>query len=88
MFTENNIPVFLVTLSTQEISCWRNVKTGEVIAGNEDVVQKCRYAMSLTRVPEDVGDELTGGWKVQEVSFVFAGCGTGPQSGLAMVVLG
>lgn len=65
---ENNVPVFLVTFATQELLLFRNAKTGEVAVGAEDAVDSCRYALVLTRVDKELDNELTGGWKVVEVS--------------------
>lgn len=36
--------------------------------GAEDKVEQCTYFAVITRVEELLGDELTGGWKVIEVS--------------------
>jgi len=47
---------------------FRNAKTGEVVVGAEDKVEQCTYVAAITRVPEDLDDEVTGGWKVVEVS--------------------
>lgn len=65
---ENNVPVFLVTFASQEQLVFRSVKTGEVVVGSESDVEQCRYAMVLTRVEGELDNELTGGWKVVEVS--------------------
>jgi len=65
---ENNVPVFLVTFSTQELLLFRNAKTGEAVIGSEDAVEQCRYAMVLTRVESELDNELTGGWKVVEMA--------------------
>lgn len=68
---ENNgedIPVFVITFATQEVLLFRSAKTGEVVVGAEDKVEQCTYAAVLTRVEEELSDELTGGWKVVEVS--------------------
>jgi import inner membrane translocase subunit TIM44 len=65
---ENNVPVFLVTFATQELLLFRNAKTGEAVVGSEDAVDACRYALVLTRVEKELDNELTGGWKVVEVS--------------------
>jgi import inner membrane translocase subunit TIM44 len=46
---ENNIAVFLVTFATQEVVCWKKAKTGEVVLGDENGVEACRYAMVLAR---------------------------------------
>lgn len=66
---ENNVPVFLVTFATQELLLFRNAKTGEAVVGSEDSVDACRYALVLTRVEKELDNELTGGWKVVEVSW-------------------
>ena len=64
---ENNIPVFVITFATQEMLLFRNAKTREIIVGSEDRVEQCHYAAVITRVQEELDDELTGGWKVVEV---------------------
>lgn len=64
---ENEIPVFVVTFATQEMLLFRNAKTREIIVGSEDRVEQCHYAAVITRVQEELDDELTGGWKVVEV---------------------
>jgi hypothetical protein len=65
---ENNVPVFLVTFASQEQLVFRSAKTGEVVVGSERDVEQCRYAMVLTRLEAEMENELTGGWKVVEVS--------------------
>lgn len=65
---ENNVPVFLVTFASQEQLVFRSAKTGEVVVGSEDDVEQCRYAMVITRMEAELDNELTGGWKVVEVS--------------------
>ncbi|KAI9636579.1 import inner membrane translocase subunit tim44 mitochondrial precursor [Dioszegia hungarica] len=65
---ENNIAVFLVTFATQEVVCWKKAKTGEVVLGDENGVEACRYAMVLTREEAGLEDEVTGGWKVVEMA--------------------
>lgn len=67
----SEIPVFVITFATQEVLLFRNAKSGEVAVGAEDRVEQCTYAAVLTRVEEELADELTGGWKVVEVSFLF-----------------
>jgi import inner membrane translocase subunit TIM44 len=64
---ENNVPVFVITFATQEILLFRNAKTREVKIGGVDKVERCMYAAVITRVEEELGNELTGGWKVIEV---------------------
>ena len=63
-----DIPVFVVTFSTQERLLFRKAKTGEVAVGAEDKVEQCNYAAVLTRVEEELDDELTGGWTVVEMA--------------------
>ncbi|KAL0955340.1 hypothetical protein HGRIS_004223 [Hohenbuehelia grisea] len=65
---ENNLPVFLITFSTQEVLLFRNVKSREVIVGAEDKVEQCMYVAAVTRVEEELTNELTGGWKVIEMA--------------------
>jgi len=64
---DNNIPVFVITFQTQEMLLFRNAKTREIVVGAEDKVEQCHYAAVLTRVEEDLANELTGGWKVMEM---------------------
>ncbi|KAI0352354.1 mitochondria import inner membrane translocase TIM44 subunit [Trametes cingulata] len=64
---ENDIPVFVITFATQEILLFRNVKTGEIVVGAEDRVEQCHYAAVITRVEEELDNELTGGWKIIEM---------------------
>ncbi|EIN06037.1 mitochondria import inner membrane translocase TIM44 subunit [Punctularia strigosozonata HHB-11173 SS5] len=62
------VPVWVVTFATQEVMTFRNAKTGEIVVGAEDKVEQCHYAAVITRVEEDIEDELTGGWKVIEMA--------------------
>ena len=50
---------------------FRNAKTGEIVVGAEDRVEQCHYAAVVTRLEEELDNELTGGWKVVEVSRLF-----------------
>ena len=59
--------MFVITFATQEMLLFRNVKTGEIVVGAEDRVEQCHYAAVITRVEEELDNELTGGWKVVEV---------------------
>jgi len=59
--------VFLVSFATQEMMLFRNAKTGEIAVGAEDKVEQCTYVAVITRLPEELDNELTGGWKVVEV---------------------
>ncbi|EPQ56376.1 TIM44 subunit of mitochondria import inner membrane translocase [Gloeophyllum trabeum ATCC 11539] len=65
---ENNIPVFVVTFATQEVLLFRNALSREVVVGAEDRVEQCHYAAVITRVEEEIGNELTDGWKVIEMA--------------------
>jgi mitochondrial import inner membrane translocase subunit TIM44 len=64
---EDDVPVFVITFTTQEMLIFRNAKTREIMVGAEDKVDQCHYAAVLTRVEEELDNELTGGWKVVEV---------------------
>lgn len=46
---------------------FRNAMTGEIAVGAENKVEQCTYVAAVTRVPEELDNELTGGWKVVEV---------------------
>jgi import inner membrane translocase subunit TIM44 len=65
---DNNVPVFVVTFATQEVMCFRNAKTREVISGAEDRVEQCHYAAVITRIEDDLDNELTAGWKIIEMA--------------------
>ena len=67
---ENDIPVFVITFTTQEMLIFRNARTREIVVGAEDKVDQCHYAAVITRVEEELDDELTGGWKVVEVGYL------------------
>lgn len=64
---ENDIPVLIVTCTTQEVLVFRDPVTREIKVGQEDKVEQCTYGAVITRVPEELDNELTGGWKVVEV---------------------
>ncbi|OOQ85281.1 Mitochondrial import inner membrane translocase subunit tim44 [Penicillium brasilianum] len=61
------IPVFVVTCRAQEVHVYRNVKTNELAAGMEDKVQLVTYAIGLTRIPEEVSNPETRGWRLIEL---------------------
>ncbi|QRV74041.1 mitochondrial import inner membrane translocase subunit TIM44 [Ceratobasidium sp. AG-Ba] len=65
---DNNVPVFVVSFSTQEVLVFRNAKTGEVAVGAPDRVEQCSYGAVLTRIEDELDNELTGGWKVVELA--------------------
>jgi import inner membrane translocase subunit TIM44 len=62
-----DVPVFIVTCRTQEVHVYRNSKSGELAAGMEDKVQLVTYAIGVTRVPEDVNNPETRGWRLIEL---------------------
>ena len=62
-----DIPVFIVTCRTQEVHVYRNAKTNDLAAGMEDKVQLVTYAIGVTRVPEDVNNPETIGWRLIEL---------------------
>lgn len=41
--------------------------SGEIAVGAPDKVEQCMYAAVITRVEEDLDNELTAGWKIIEV---------------------
>ncbi|CEJ83072.1 Putative Mitochondrial import inner membrane translocase subunit tim44 [[Torrubiella] hemipterigena] len=61
------VPVFIITCRTQEVHVYRNAKSGELAAGMEDKVQLVTYAIGITRVPEDVNNPETRGWRLIEM---------------------
>ncbi|KAJ7212413.1 import inner membrane translocase subunit tim44 [Mycena haematopus] len=65
---DNDIPVFVIQFSTQEVLLFRNAKTREIVVGAEDRVEQCTYFAAVTRIEEELGNELTGGWKVIEMA--------------------
>lgn len=62
----NDTPVIVVSCRAQEVHLYRKAKTGEVAAGTEDHIQMSTYAMVFTRVPEEMDNETTEGWRVIE----------------------
>ncbi|KAF4534354.1 Membrane transporter [Lasiodiplodia theobromae] len=61
------IPVFIVTCRTQEVHVFKNAKSGELAAGMDDKVQQVTYAIGVTRIPEDVNNPETRGWRLIEM---------------------
>jgi import inner membrane translocase subunit TIM44 len=62
----SNIPVLVVGCRAQEVQLYRKHKTGEIDAGSEDNILMTSYALVLTRIPEDVDNKETEGWKILE----------------------
>jgi mitochondrial import inner membrane translocase subunit TIM44 len=69
---DNNVPVLVVSFQSQELMFFTDPKTGEIKAGKGNQADLCRYAMVLTRVEEELENEITGGWKIVEVSELFS----------------
>ncbi|KAI9684812.1 MAG: protein translocase subunit [Trizodia sp. TS-e1964] len=67
MLDPGDIPVFVITCRTQEVHVYRNTKTGALAAGMEDRVQLVNYAIGVTRIPEDVNNPETRGWRLIEL---------------------
>ncbi|KAI9886727.1 MAG: pre-tRNA nuclear export protein [Watsoniomyces obsoletus] len=61
------VPIFIITCRTQEVHVYRNSKTNELAAGMEDKVQLVTYAIGVTRIPEDVNNPETRGWRLIEL---------------------
>ena len=40
----------------------------------EDRIEQCNCVVMIMHVEEELGNELTGGWKVIEVRLVFLSC--------------
>ncbi|KAI9890197.1 MAG: protein translocase subunit [Vezdaea aestivalis] len=61
------VPVFIITCRTQEVHVYRQSKTNQLAAGMEDKVQQVTYAIGVTRIPEDVNNPETRGWRLIEL---------------------
>ncbi|KAI4729210.1 TIM44 subunit of mitochondria import inner membrane translocase [Aureobasidium sp. EXF-10728] len=62
-----DIPVFVIMCRTQEVHVYKNKKTGQLASGMEDKVQQVTYAIGVTRLPEDVHNPETRGWRLIEL---------------------
>jgi mitochondrial import inner membrane translocase subunit TIM44 len=67
MLDPGEIPVFIITCRTQEVHVYRNAKTNELAAGMEDRVQLVTYAIGVTRLPDEVNNPETRGWRMIEL---------------------
>ena len=67
MLEPNEVPVFILSARTQEVHVYRSAKTGDLAAGMEDKVQQVTYAIGLTRLPEEVNNSETRGWRLIEL---------------------
>ncbi|KAK7208582.1 hypothetical protein BZA70DRAFT_274117 [Myxozyma melibiosi] len=63
----SDVPVVVISCRAQEVHIYKNLKTNEIAAGTEDHIQQSTYAMVLTRIPEDMDDPETAGWRVLEM---------------------
>lgn len=61
------IPVFVLMARTQEVHVYKEKKTGRLMAGMEDKVQQVTYAIGVTRLPEEVSNPETRGWRLIEL---------------------
>lgn len=67
MLDPGDIPVFVIMCRTQEVHVYRNKKSGELASGMEDRVQQVTYAIGVTRLPEEVSNPETRGWRLIEL---------------------
>jgi len=49
------------------VHVYRNAKSGELASGMDDKVQQVTYAIGVTRIPEDVNNPETRGWRLIEL---------------------
>lgn len=66
MLEPNNIPVMVIGARVQEINLFRKYKTGELVAGSDEDILLSSYAMVITRIPEEMDNAETEGWRVLE----------------------
>ncbi|WFD20345.1 protein translocase subunit [Malassezia caprae] len=62
------LPVLVISFQTQELMYFKDPKTGEIVEGSVEQANLCRYAMVLTRLADEVENEVTGGWKIIELA--------------------
>lgn len=67
MLQPSDIPVYVIGCRAQEVHLYRRVKDGEIAAGVEDHIQMTTYAMVVSRIPEEMDNEETKGWKILEL---------------------
>lgn len=65
---DNNVPVLVIGFTSQELMFFKDPKDGSVKAGSDSQPELCRYALVLTRVEEELDNQITGGWKVVELA--------------------
>ncbi|KAG5437371.1 hypothetical protein PCANB_000802 [Pneumocystis canis] len=64
ILSPNSIPCLVISFKAQEIHLYRNAKSKELIAGNENFIQEVTYAAAFTRIPDEVTNSETRGWKI------------------------
>jgi import inner membrane translocase subunit TIM44 len=62
-----DVPVFIVSCRTNEVHVYRDIKTKELKAGMEDKVQQVTYAIGITRLPDEIANPETSGWRFIEL---------------------
>lgn len=62
----DNQPMYVIACRAQETNYYKSLKTEEVAAGVPDQVLLSPYVMVVTRIPEDMDNEETHGWKILE----------------------
>ncbi|PVU94333.1 hypothetical protein BB561_002630 [Smittium simulii] len=65
---DNDVPVIIVTFQTQENNVFRDKITKKIVAGKEDLIEMCHYVSIFTKVPENIDDPVTGGWKMIDLA--------------------
>ncbi|KAG5440487.1 hypothetical protein PCK2_000421 [Pneumocystis canis] len=60
----NNIPCLIISFKAQEIHLYRNIKSKELVAGNENFIQEVTYIAAFTRILEEIRNSETRGWKI------------------------
>ncbi|KAL7753407.1 protein translocase subunit [Sorochytrium milnesiophthora] len=64
---DSQLPVLVISFTTQEIIVFRDRVTNEVKLGKEDHVERCTYAVVMT-IEEGNLNPVTRGWKVIDVA--------------------
>ncbi|KAF2761549.1 TIM44 subunit of mitochondria import inner membrane translocase [Pseudovirgaria hyperparasitica] len=67
MVDPGDVPVFIVTCRTQEVHVYKNAKSGDLAAGQDDRVQQVTYVIGMTRLPDEVSNPETRGWRMIEL---------------------
>lgn len=61
-----DLPVLVVGCRAQEINVFRDAKSHKIMAGDEGNILLSSYAIVLTRIPEEMENKETEGWKIIE----------------------